>query len=177
MKKNFLLTLVVTLAYCLLFAIPAFAKPDTLNPGETVTGTFIDDATAFEYTMVLPSSGTLELNIHNENTQLFNFSISNDSVSKSEYLDNGDHQYSYDLAAGEYTIKLDAYNSGTFRMSTSFTSANETYANVNNEVSDIKEGAALPFNKTVTGFIALNDSADCFKIELPTSGSFTLPNP
>ena len=164
---------------CLMMAAAAFADSSTttatINPNDTVKGSFTDTVKVCEYTLDLAESGKLELDIHNDVSDSIGFSGPASSVF-SPYIQPGDVSFTYELAPGQYTISFDnKYGPlGDFSMSTKFTPSGETYTGDNNSVNLVRKSDALPFNKMVTAHIAANDTSDCFKLDLPSSGKLTV---
>ncbi len=172
MKKHIIFTFTIVLALCLFMAASAFAETQAINPGDTISGTFSKGGKGIEYSIELPSSGKLDLNAHNGADKAFTISLKDAKhFSKNLDVDPGDKAFSCDLEGGKYTLTIKgSAHSGDYSIATAFTPSNETYAEDNDSINEIRISAAIPFKEVVTGQIAENDKQDWFKVELPASG-------
>lgn len=57
-----------------------------------------------------------------------------------------------------------------YTVSFHFVSANETYTYENNMYTDVASKTAIPFNKKITGQLAVNDNIDYYKLVVPATG-------
>ena len=85
-----------------------------------------------------------------------------------------------DLSSGLYYMKVTGYeynsstlwkSTGNYILKTSFSSANESFKEFNNEFSS---ATSINANSTLNGQISLNDTMDIFHFSLSTSGSISL---
>ena len=190
MKKHLLFTLVAAVVICMIMTVTAFADSTPINIGDTVKCTMTEnggDANVFEYSLTLPKSGDLEIDINSNIDYSIGYSLSGEgftiSVSSSKgcsdtegFIRKGETDLEYELAAGEYILRFDGANSkpGDITFTTEFDPAKETYTKDNNSVNVIRNSDALKFNKKIYGHIALNDTEDWYKVDLPASGKLSI---
>ncbi len=181
--------LTVAILICLLTTVAAFADTKPLTIGNTENAAFVENggkANVYEYSLTLPKSGTLKIDVTSTVEDSVGYMIYGNGLNSSVYagegkspsagyLRKGDISLEYKLAAGEYTFELKGEYSkaGDISFTTSFETAEETYTGDNNSVNAVRNSDALTFKKTVYGHMALNDTEDWYKIELPASGKLT----
>ena len=178
--RRILLTVAAVVVLCLLMTVTAFADSTPIKLGDTVTGTFTDEVTEFEYSFTLPSSGHLDVNVSNDIDDRIIYWIKEGTDGDQftwTYVSKGDQPFEYELAAGEYTIGFGrglGSQNGDFSFTTAYTKAKETFTDDNNSINAISKSDALAFGTKVYGHLALNDGEDWYKIVLPSSGKLTL---
>lgn len=125
----------------------------------------------------LSSAGCIRLHYTSDMSQsiVSLLSSSGDEVWK-EYPKEGTTTYEIDLTKGTYTLKVKGrLNSesywGDFNWNMDFESANESFAETNNTITD----ASKPlFGQRVYGQLACNDENDIYKYVLPSAGRIAL---
>ena len=165
------------------FAADSSAKLIEFN--KQYTGELKAGSLETEYKIVLPSSGKLTVKGQTKVDVILSLDDSEkrpllivEPIAEKEIKASGrDYSVSWDLAKGTYYLRYSrtassksSLSAGSFNLTASFESANETYTYDNNYVSDLSKRDAVPFNKKISGQLALNDKTDMFKVELPSSG-------
>ncbi len=165
-----------------------FPTAQVLEPGSGVDGAITVDDSVDYYKVTLTESGKLDFSIDGTMkatyVSLFQGASQDTSIFKDDYvsydsaLGTTTESYSYDLVAGEYYIRVskgylsgESNYAGTYKLHTSFTSANESFAEtVDSNNNTILNASAVELGKTYNGQIAYNDDVDYYKIDLPSSG-------
>jgi len=146
----------------------------------TVNGQIaINDTTDF-FKMTLPTSGLVTFSttakmsyvyyyLYNESgKQLWSQNPSWNTTTHESVINPG-----LRLASGTYyiAVKQDGTRTGTYSFNLSFTSADETFTETSGGSNNSLDTASVvAFDAPVKGQIAMNDTADFFKLTLPASG-------
>lgn len=163
-----------------------FADAETIAHGTTVNGTITEQEKERLYQITLPSAGKLEFDFtsymksyiievfDSNGTRIWNTDewglIWNDNLQYRKDV------HSIDLTAGTYYIKVYGYArtlgscTGTYNFTTKFIDAEETYQEPNNNFAMASE---IPFNQTLQGQIALNDTEDIYRFSLAKDKKLT----
>lgn len=140
---------------------------------KTYSGTTSDGETN-KYYFELPKAGRVTINL--TSTGLLDWELLDSDYNEIDYdyhKDSGTSRLVYDLVPGKYEFDImeDYYDKNVdYTVSVHFVSANETYTYENNMYTDVASKTAIPFNKKITGQIAVNDNIDYYKLEVPTTG-------
>ena len=151
--------------------------------GETVEGTLDKDRIEF-IKFTLNKSGKLSFKAEGTSSyQVYIFQANNveqyfyvDYVKENKNLGKAYKDTSYYLLAGTYYFKLnnDSFNDNNYSITTSFSSANESFLenfDVNNDYIGVAN--EIEIGKTYNGMLGLNDKNDYYKI-VATNGKYTL---
>ena len=167
-----------------------FSNAANINIGSTVNDSITETVSARVYKFSLPSAGRLGIDITSY-MRYYTIEIFDESGSRIWNTDNNawngnlkyrQDSYKMDLVAGIYYIKVtgariqnsiwtDDYSTGNYTFSLSFQTANETFAEPNNDFSTAN---SIYIGQTVNGQIAINDSSDLYKLSLSTAGCLQL---
>lgn len=158
------------------------AHAANISPNGSYSGSLTEETTKCEYTFTLAQSGRLDIDFTSD-SDAYDISMIIRGSEKDKYdfyyfyVKNSRESIAYDLAAGKYTFVVEknhpSYN-GSFSFNSSFSPAEETYTGDNNTIDSVKNGAAVPFGKTIKGHLAMNDSSDYYKVVLPSPGKLTI---
>ena len=160
-----------------------FSNAANINIGSTVNDSITETVSARVYKFSLPSAGRLGIDITSY-MQYYTIQIFDATGSQVWYtyekewngnLKYRQDAYNIDLIAGSYYIKITAnYNfswtsnaTGNYSFKTGFQSANETFAEPNN---DFVTADSIYLGQIVNGQIAVNDSKDLYKFQLASAG-------
>lgn len=176
MKHNLKWVFTFTLALILTFAIGNDMKvladsSTTMSFDKTYSGTTSDGGTN-KYYFELPKAGRVTINL--TSTHWLGWELLDSDYNK---IDNkgktGTSILVYDLIPGKYEFDIMQdynHNLANYTVSVHFVSANETYTYENNMYIDVASQAAIPFNKKITGQLAVNDNIDYYKLVVPATG-------
>ncbi len=184
MRKLFSLVLAVLCYVWVQHADVAYAESTSteLQIGQEISSNITNDVGSEYYKVTLKQPGLLSIkvtsymnflnvNVYDENNDevmsKWNFTGAN-SVNPIPWMGS---EY---LEAGTYTIKI-AQNSdltGKYKLTTSFTAANNNESESNNG-ADLAQTLATN-SKQITGLISWNDSEDYYKVKLTKPGLLTL---
>lgn len=160
-----------------------FSGAVKINVGSTVNGSITESVSARVYQFSLASAGRLSIDMTSY-MQYYTIQIFDATGSQVWYTHekewNGNLKYrqdvyNIDLIAGSYYIKVTGkYNLswssnavGNYSFKTGFQSANETFAEPNN---DFVTADSISLGQTVIGQIAVNDYKDIYKFQLASAG-------
>ena len=160
-----------------------FSGATKINVGSTVNGSITETVSARVYQFSLASAGRLSIDMTSY-MKYYTIQIFDATGSQVWYAHekewNGNLKYrqdayNIDLIAGSYYIKVTAkYNLswssnavGNYSFKTGFQSANETFAEPNN---DFVTADSISLGQTVNGQIAVNDYKDIYKFQLASAG-------
>lgn len=122
-----------------------------------------------KYNMTLPTSGRVTIII--ESTGWHSWELLDSDYEKIDSKGKtGGARWTYNLTAGTYQLSISQdynHNLCDYTASVHFDSANETYTYENNMYIDVASCASIPFNKKITGQLAVNDTIDYFKLLIP----------
>lgn len=152
---------------------------------QTVYGNITESTDRNFYKITLPSSGevslTVDTNIECTNLYLYNSKYENIweragyNIGGLEWDTNtmkAHGEYSLDLIKGTYYLCVGkAGKTGSFHFQMKFVSANESYAEPNDTLS---EATAITYGKKTYGQLAINDTKDFYKFTMSASGRLTL---
>ena len=179
---KFFAVIILALALVFTFTTTAMAEDENteISPDGVPVTVHLAVSETIKYDMNLQVSGTLtyEFTVNEEKAGI-NISgkpgtggmMSDTFVKAGETVTK-----SRELEAGEYTVILT--NDSTNRMEAdctykiSFKPSGETYGKQNNTIETAS--GPLTMGKKITGFFAMNDSVDIYKIDLKNSGRLTL---
>lgn len=173
---------IILLIIMITAVVPSFSFADntsttsihTIQYGTRYSGTISADAKAQKYKVVLVKSGEININVKTYVNQYLNVEIyeSNGTFLDSDLLScsTGDYMLSYRLKEGTYFIKFeDPTSIGNYTFSIGFNPSYETYTYSNDFIKDVQKQAAISFNTTIYGQLALNDHSDVYKVELSSN--------
>ncbi len=150
-----------------------------LEFGKTIVGHFGHNDSVDVYRVELKKSGTLNIKIEDVvDTMLYFLAKDGTAITNHAIRDYQDDNYSIDLAAGIYYVKLEnnggqkAY--GTHHILPTFKASGETFKYDNNTREAVTGKKATKPCKKVKGHIAVNDSDDYYKITIPKKGDYYL---
>ena len=160
-----------------------FSGATKINVGSTVNGSITETVSARVYQFSLASAGRLSIDMTSY-MKYYTIQIFDATGSQVWYtyekewngnLKYRQDAYNIDLIAGSYYIKITAnYNfswtsnaTGNYSFKTGFQSANETFAEPNN---DFVTADSIYLGQIVNGQIAVNDSKDLYKFQLASAG-------
>ena len=164
-----------------------FSGAAKINVGSTVNGSITETVSARVYQFSLASAGRLSIDMTSY-MQYYTIQIFDATGSQVWYtyekewngnLKYRQDAYNIDLIAGSYYIKITAnYNfswasnaTGNYSFKTGFQSANETFAEPNN---DFTTANSIYLGQIVNGQIAVNDSKDLYKFQLAFAGQLQI---
>ena len=164
-----------------------FSGAAKINVGRTVNGSITETVSARVYQFSLASAGRLSIDMTSY-MQYYTIQIFDATGSQVWYtyekewngnLKYRQDAYNIDLIAGSYYIKITAnYNfswasnaTGNYSFKTGFQSANETFAEPNN---DFTTANSIYLGQIVNGQIAVNDSKDLYKFQLAFAGQLQI---
>lgn len=179
-KHNFKWMFAFTLALMLTFAVNKDMKvladsSTTMSFDKTYSGTTANGGTN-RYYFTLPTAGRVTINL--TSTQWLGWELlDSDYKTIANAGKTGTSKLVYDLIPGKYEFDLMQdynHNVADYTVSVHFVSANETYTYENNMYSDVASQAAIPFNKKITGQLAVNDNIDYYKLVVPATGKVNI---
>ena len=164
-----------------------FSGATKINVGSTVNGSITETVSARVYQFSLASAGRLSIDMTSY-MKYYTIQIFDATGSEVWYtyekewngnLKYRQDAYNIDLIAGSYYIKITAnYNfswtsnaTGNYSFKTGFQSANETFAEPNN---DFTTANSIYLGQIVNGQIAVNDSKDLYKFQLAFAGQLQI---
>lgn len=174
---------VVALALILTFAVgknaTVYADTSTnLSFGQRYSGTTENGLNKYYFT--LPKAGRITIStstsskpysVYTISVRLLNANFEEVAVTKV----GGSNYLSCELAAGTYELDVaSGWGVTDYTISVQYTSANETYTYPNNMYIDVANKAAVPFQKKITGHLAINDNIDYYKLVMPSAGTLNL---
>ncbi|MDO4623473.1 MAG: hypothetical protein Q4B22_11020 [Eubacteriales bacterium] len=157
-----------------------FSSAKSIQFNKKYTGNISTSNRSDFYKITLPSSGRIEVSA---NASIYRVGYLFYDASGNRYYENtvywndttkmSTNSFSYDLTKGTYYFvvegRRDGYGSYNFKVK--FTSAGETFTESGNGTNNSMGAAkAVSFGKTYKGQIAYNDSADFYRVTLPSSG-------
>lgn len=132
-------------------------------------------STKHKYFFTCPTSGRVTISLQTDGARLiWNLLDSSYNEVSSSGWEAGSNRWVFDLEKGTYEFDITTYNDyyvNNYILSARFESAKETYSYENNMYIDVASQASIPFNKKITGQIALNDEKDYYKLVMPTKGT------
>ena len=174
---------------CGLLTLFAAAQNDSFETAQPVVfnttyeGTLDAQQKNAFYRIELPSSGRITVDLKAPSFYANRCYLKNSAASDLDsYLimkQDGDRYRetrSYNLTAGVYYWAVSAStNSGSYEVTFSFVSANETIPESQNETFNNPDTAkTVSLDQTYIGQLAINDNIDYYRFELPSSGRITI---
>ena len=129
------------------------------------------------YRLKISKSGRMKIAINSQVDELYLrvtrvVNNSESTVGDWQYPKKGKTSYIYDLVAGDYYLHIwkdSGY--GPYKFSTKFTASGETFTADNNTYS---AASKLNAGEQVIGHLAINDSCDVYKIQVPEGGALKI---
>ena len=148
--------------------------------GSTYSGSITSSTSSQYYKLILPSSGRVTLEATAYMRYLYYYLYNSDGsridywyVSWDSAAGKSVKTYTLDLEAGTYYWGVVRYSSytGSYRLSASFTSANESFSGSDNYMETANR---ISLDSTYRGQVAINDDKDFYRFTLNSSGKLKL---
>jgi len=148
--------------------------------GNTVKGSLAESDRADFYRVVLSSSGclTVDLSAYMEYIDFLVYDADGNNIYGNHPYWNSNSQkitakYSFDLTKGTYYISASVYANryGDYELKTAFESAGESFTETGSGTNNnMVKASGIKLSTEYKGQLAMNDSADFYKLTLPSSG-------
>lgn len=180
LKKNMLKIMVCVLL--LLVGVLSFKGEvhaqgrTTLQIGKTYSGEINKNNISDEYILNLRESGRISFIINVDDAEtLYVYDKNGNKLSPYFFFGYGQESATLNLKAGKYTLELHRYGycDSSYTFTTKFTSAKETFAYKNEFISDVSSKSAIPYRTTVNCQLAMDETYDYYKINVPSQGNLT----
>ncbi len=187
--KRITIFLAIILLVVMTLSVPVAAEGDLgdaqyYSIGTSMSGDITEINSADEYFFDLYTSGRIALEYTGNGMECSSLSIYDESGKElwnsEPYWESATEQISFseeiELTGGEYYFSVsEYYGYGSYDFTIDFTSASETFEEVqggsNNTIND---ASLIELNGEYTGHIALNDEVDVYSFDLSSSGEVVL---
>lgn len=158
-----------------------FSNATSMNVNGTIKGQIAlnDPIDIFGFSLSVPGRISLDMTSYMKFYTIVVYDSTGAQVWHTDYnkwnenLEKVQNIHTLDLASGSYYMKVTGYLynwsvgdkcTGNYILKSSFTSANESFSEPNNNFSTT---VALPYNTLIKGHIAVNDDRDIFTLNVP----------